>query len=637
VPPSAATDYAARLQARRATRAALDEVDARLAHGRLATFGASVVLVALAWQGVVSGWILLAPLLVFLWLIRAHARALDARALADRAVEFYERGLARIEDRWAGTGETGDRFRNPTHVYADDLDLFGRGSLFELLSLARTRSGEAMLAGWLMSPADAGEIRARQEAVDELSTAVDLREGLAVAGADVRARVQTDRLLEWAESPPASRPALAGVIWSFTGATILGSFYLIVTGAWWPLLAITVVHALVLRAFRHDIDAMLSAREPGTNASFVADDLTHRARDLDVLAEILRLLESTRFNGHRLAGLHERLSADGVPVSRAIRRVHRLSDLHDSLTNVALIPLALFLLGGVTGQTWILQLSLVVSALLLLLRPHLALAIERWRARHGRRVRGWLQTIAEFEALSSLGGYRYEHPEDPFPEIIVTAPHAQEGATLEGIGLGHPLLPRTTMVRNDVRLAGATRLLVVSGSNMSGKSTLLRTIGINTALALAGAPVRAVSFRLTPVAIGATLRIQDSLLEGRSRFYAEITRLRALADLAAGPTPLLFLLDELFHGTNSHDRLIGAQGVLASLLDRGAIGVITTHDLALTAIADGLSPRAVNVHFEDWFDAGEMVFDYRMKAGPVTRSNALALMRAVGLDVREEV
>ena len=206
-------------------------------------------------------------------------------------------------------------------------------------------------------------------------------------------------------------------------------------------------------------------------------------------------------------------------------------------------------------------------------------------------------------------------------------------ATFDGSDSAIRCFPPRRMVRNDVHLDGATRLLVVSGSNMSGKSTLLRTVGINAVLALAGAPVRATRLRLTPLAIGATLRIQDSLQEGRSRFYAEITRIRELADLARGPVPLLFLLDELFHGTNSHDRLVGATGVLRSLLDRGAIGLITTHDLALTAIADSLAPRAANVHFEDRFEGGEIVFDYRMKPGPVTRSNALALMRAVGLDV----
>jgi DNA mismatch repair ATPase MutS len=189
------------------------------------------------------------------------------------------------------------------------------------------------------------------------------------------------------------------------------------------------------------------------------------------------------------------------------------------------------------------------------------------------------------------------------------------------------------MVRNDLSLDESTRLLVVSGSNMSGKSTLLRTVGTNAVLAFAGAPVRATSLRLSPLTVGATLRIQDSLQEGRSRFYAEITRIRELADAARGARPLLFLLDELFHGTNSHDRLVGSSGVLRSLVDRGAIGLITTHDLALTAIADSVGAHAANVHFEEWFDAGEMRFDYRLKSGPVTRSNALALMRAVGLEV----
>jgi DNA mismatch repair ATPase MutS len=206
------------------------------------------------------------------------------------------------------------------------------------------------------------------------------------------------------------------------------------------------------------------------------------------------------------------------------------------------------------------------------------------------------------------------------------------------VQLGHPLLPRATTVRNDVRLAEGTQLFVISGSNMSGKSTLLRTVGINTVLALAGAPVRAASLRLSPLASGATIRIQDSLLEGRSRFYAEITRMRAVVDLAAGPVPALFLLDELFSGTNSHDRLVAAESVLRGLIDQGAIGLVTTHDLALTAIADDLAPRAVNVHFQDWFEENAtaenaMTFDYRMKPGPVTRSNALALMRAIGLNV----
>jgi len=265
---------------------------------------------------------------------------------------------------------------------------------------------------------------------------------------------------------------------------------------------------------------------------------------------------------------------------------------------------------------------------MLLWGPHFAWAIDAWRRRHGAEVRRWLRAIGELEALASLAAYRYEHPADPFPEVDPSAV-----AVFDARDLGHPLIAAARMVRNDVSFTSPTRLIVVSGSNMSGKSTLLRTVGVNTVLALAGAPVRAAELRLSPLTLGATLRIQDSLLEGKSRFYAEITRVRELTDATGGPRPLLFLLDELFHGTNSHDRVIGAAGVLSALVERGAIGLVTTHDLALTAITEQVGAAAVNVHFEDWFDNGEIRFDYRMKPGPVTRSNAIALMKAVGLSV----
>jgi len=240
----------------------------------------------------------------------------------------------------------------------------------------------------------------------------------------------------------------------------------------------------------------------------------------------------------------------------------------------------------------------------------------------------WLSAVGEFEALCALAAHAYENPDDAYPEV------AEDGPCFEGESLGHPLLPRARCVRNDVHLSGETRLLLISGSNMSGKSTLLRTVGINTVLALAGAPVCATRLRVSPLVVGATLRIQDSLQAGRSRFYAEITRLRQLLDLAkAAPPPLLFLLDEILHGTNSHDRRLGAEAVVRSLLDRGAIGLVTTHDLALTHLAEVLARMAVNMHFADQIEGDQITFDYLMRPGVVQHSNALALMRAVGLEV----
>ena len=247
-------------------------------------------------------------------------------------------------------------------------------------------------------------------------------------------------------------------------------------------------------------------------------------------------------------------------------------------------------------------------------------------ARSGAAIARWLTAVGELEAFCAFAAYAYEHPADAFPEVVEGSP------CFDAVGLGHPLIPDERCVRNDVRLGAPQRLLIVSGSNMSGKSTLLRAVGINTVLALAGAPVRAQRLRVAPLAVGCSIRIQDSLQHGTSRFYAEITRLRQLMDLASGPLPLLFLLDEILHGTNSHDRGIGAAAVARGLLQRGAIGLITTHDLALAHI-DASLDGAANVHFEDHLENGRMVFDYRMRPGVVEKSNAVELMRAVGLEV----
>jgi hypothetical protein len=591
---SPADEYRARLELRRAEHARWSQRDVRFAYTRLGVFAAFVVLFVAASRDLVSWWWLLAPVLAFGVLVQRHDRVIRARDAAARAMAFYERGLARIEDRWAGGGERGDRFRDDHHLYAHDLDLFGEGSLFELLSIARTGAGEETLAAWLKTPAEPATIAGRQQAITELTGKLDLRESLGRAGSDVREGVHTEAILGWAEGPVRLSPAwLRWVAAAFAPLVAAGIVIVFTTGDQRLLVTVIIVQSLF-------VWPQLARTEHALHAAEAV------ARELDVLAHLLERIEREPVQAPRLVALRHMLQTGTIDASRAIRALHRLVAVYEWQHNLMFLVLSMPFLVG----------------------THVAWAIESWRLRYGSHIREWLAAAGEFEALASLSAYRYEHPHDPFPVIA-----AGGNARFDGESLGHPLLPAARMVRNDVHLDATTRLLVVSGSNMSGKSTLLRTAGVNAVLAQAGAPVRAGALTLTPLSIGATLRIQDSLQEGRSRFYAEITRIRELADAAAGPRPLLFLLDELFHGTNSHDRLVGASGVLRSLLDRGAIGLITTHDLALTAIADELAPRAVNVHFEDWFEGGEMRFDYRAKAGRVTRSNALALMRAVGLEV----
>jgi hypothetical protein len=586
--------YTARLAARRETVARLVRREERISRLRLACAIAAAVL---CWLGVRYGvpsppWVV-APLAGFAVLVARHWDATAARERAERAVLFYRRGLDRLEGTWAGGGETGERFRCPAHPYADDLDIFGPGSLFELLCTARTGAGEDTLAAWLLAPARPDEIRARQAAVDELRPRLDLREDLALLGADVRATVDPEALRAWASAPiTLLAPWARYVARALAAAAVVGAV-MSAFGHWQPLAAVATLEGLVASALRRRVQHVVRTVErPG--------------RDLRTLAELLARIERERFTASRLVALRQMLDTEGLPPSRQVARLRRRIELLDARRNQLFAPIG-----------W-----------LLLWTTQLALSIESWRAACGPHVADWLTAAGELEALCALGGYASEHPDHPFPTIVEGAPQ------LDGRGLGHPLLLASRCVSNDVRLGhDAPHVLVVSGSNMSGKSTLLRTVGLSAVLAQAGAPVPADTLTLTPLAVGASIRLQDSLQSGTSRFYAEVTRVKQLVDLASGAPVLLFLLDELFHGTNSHDRRIGSEAVVRGLLDRGAIGLVTTHDLAIAAVANGLATRAANVHFEDQLSDGRVTFDYRVRPGVVTKSNALELMRAVGLEV----
>jgi len=585
VPPSA--EYSRRLQAREQQVARLDVVSARISNVR-------VVLAILAFAAIWLGdywW--LVPAGLFLVAVIYHSRVRRARASADRAAAHYRAGIARIEDRWSGLGNQGTRFDDPHHVYAADLDLFGPGNLFELLSIARTRMGENALASWLLAPAPVATVLERQQAIAELRERLDLREDLAALGETAGVGVQPEELLRWAESPNQLRvgwvlpvalvlPLLLTatlVIWSNTGVAS-------------PLIVVLALEFGVMRLLRRQLVEVFNS--------------TERAFDsLKLLASLTARLEREPVQTALSKRLLAQLSSEGIRASQAIARLGTVVQFIESRRNIIIA---------------ILDLPLLYSV-------HAALAGERWRRHHGHAVRAWLQAIGDLEALISLSGYSYEHPDDPFPELVDGA------ASFEAASIGHPLLAGAVCVRNDVAIAGDTRVLLISGSNMSGKSTLLRTVGINTVLAMAGAPVRAQRLRLSPLQVGANIRINDSLHEGSSRFYAEITRLRHLNELAAHTPPLLFLLDEVLQGTNSRDRFVGAQGVIRALLGRGSIGLVTTHDLALTEIDVAAGGRLRNLHFQDELRDGRMKFDFKLHEGIVTKSNGLELMRSIGLDV----
>ncbi len=597
--------YTERLSERESQLRHCTQRDRTVGNARLGLFLAGC---SVAWfflqPGTLSwGWLL--PFVIgFVGLVLSHERVKHQRLQAERSVAFYLQGLARLEDRWGERGESGDEFlqenQRAGHPYAADLDLFGPGSVFALLCTARTSSGRQTLAAWLTTPATPEEIRARQAAIDELCPRLGLREELALRGDDIVAGVSPQALRDWGRAPPHLSDwwvrVVAGTL-SFASLVTLGAWGLTSLGPV-PFVVASVVQGLFAASARQRVGrAIMNIERVG--------------RELGLLSAVLICLEQEVFTCPWLARLQASIATNGSPPSRQIARLNRLITLLESRKNQIFVPLAALLL-------WTTQ---------------IAAAVERWRAISGRDIAQWLHAIGQFEALNALAGYAYEHPTDPFPEIASQQTGSQRRACFEGTELGHPLMSEQQCVRNDITLKQSPQALIVSGSNMSGKSTLLRTVGVNAVLALAGAPVRARHLRLSPLTLGASLRIQDSLQAGTSRFYAEVIRVRRLMDDAAGPVPLLFLLDEIFHGTNSHDRQIGAAAVVRSLLERGAIGLVTTHDLALARIADHLSPRVANVCFEDQFEDGELRFDYRMRAGVVKKSNALALMCSVGLEV----
>lgn len=553
-------------------------------------------------------WLLI-PLGVLVLLAAMHERVLRRVQYRNRVLSFYERGLERLNDRWAGTGESGERFLDPAHPYARDLDIFGKGSLFELLCTARTRAGEETLAGWLLEAAPLDTIRARQAAVAELRGRVGFRERLFAASDSVRAGVHPERLAGWGETKPELgpqwfRPVMlalgllwlaTGFYWMFSGIeSQAGGLDWLARGNWYWLLAMTVVNIAAARFVGSGVEPFLEATEGA-------------AVDLKLFARVLEVLELEPFQAPLLCELQSGLQTRGTRPSAAIRRLDRIVQYVESRRN--------FLVRIINR--------------LVLYEAQTAFAAEAWRGRYGVSIRGWVAVVGELEALAALSALAFEHSATVFPEFVESGPY------FEAEGFTHPLLPGSRAVRNDLRLDGDLRLLLISGPNMAGKSTFVRAVGMNAVLAQCGSAVEAQRLRMSPLAIGASICVLDSLQGGVSRFYAEIKRLKLISDLTRGPAPVMFLLDELLSGTNSHDRLIGTQHLVRALVAQGAVGMITTHDLALTQIPEANSGVAINCHFEDHLEDGQLKFDYRLKPGIVRTSNALRLMQSIGLAVEE--
>jgi len=574
----------------------------RISLARLLLFAGAVVLGA---AGVSQGSLVMlagcgGTLLLFGLAIAVHARTIAAKDLATVRREVHQRHVARLTGTWTDLTSTGEGLLPSEHAYAHDVDLLGPGSLFQRMDVTHTVRGERCLARWLGEPAETEVVVRRQRAVAELSEAVELRQELEASAAIAagEGKLDAEPFLAFTR-----RPAwLEDKGWLVLLMHVLPVAAVALFLAWQlaGLSPLAFAGALCLQF----LVTLLTARP--IHAAF--DLIAARRGFAEAFSRMLLLVERAELESELLREIQERLKSDGVPPSSQLARLDRWAGLADFRTQ---------------GIVHIFVNPLVLWDLNVLLR------LERWNRTAGKHAEKLFDALGELEALASLATLHRGDPAATFPRV------EDEGA-FEAEGLAHPLLPAETRVANDVSIGGAGHALIVTGSNMAGKSTLLRSVGLNVAVALAGGPVTAGRLRVPRVRLRASMRARDDLQRGASYFHAELTKLRMVVEGAEESPPVLFLLDELLRGTNAHARHIGARGVLLHLLDRDAMGMVATHDVALSDLEDEQRERVANAHFTDVVVDGEMTFDYRLRPGVVRTSNALRLLRMAGIEVPDD-
>lgn len=605
-------EYRARSTTLHAAKAGAERRVNHLGHLRLAAFAAIAVLAA-RWA-TAAGWHVfwalatLAAVVAFGALVRASRRARDHLQLTDDMARLSDEGAARTARAWNDLPERDWGPADPAHPYAVDLDLFGRASLSALLPPMSRAPGRPVMRRWLLEPAPAAALRARQQAVAELRDDPEFRDAMAAAAMRMGvAESEMAALTTWAAGNGwlSERPGLVVVTIAIPIATLallgaqLGG---LVTYPYWlvPLMAAWVVTA------RH-------AHRIAETFAPVAG----RATMLRRFALATRLAEARAPAAPLLQELRARLSAPTL-AHRAIRRLTTVADSAE----LRLSPMLYFAVQSLTLWDF-----------------HVVRALERWRADSGRHAADWFAALGEIEALAALATLAHDNPGWCFPTL-------DAGSTsLEAEALGHPLLADGVCVHNDVSVGPPGTVLVVTGSNMAGKSTLLRAIGLNLVLAQAGGPVCARAFRHPAAALHTSMTVQDSLARGVSYFMAELERLKSVVDgaravPAGAGRVFVYLLDEMLNGTNSAERSIAGRQVLRHLLDAGAIGVVSTHDLQLVDDRE-LATVARHIHLTEQFSLGAngaaaMTFDYRVRPGKATSTNALKLLELVGLGRRAD-
>jgi len=531
----------------------------------------------------------------FLFLVRIFVKLSNQRNFVRNIITVNKEELMRF------TGNTrefdqGMEFLEDNHPYAADLDIFGRGSIFQILNRTSTNQGKIKLAGWLLSGADKKEILIRQEAVAELKEKTEWRHEFQAYGMDLNETGQEfEEIKNWLEEDPRFfnnffYKTIIYLLPSITIILLILSVFLIPFNFFIFLVLIQFgIIGLNLRAINRQHRVM-----------------TKKFHLFASYSELFNLIENEDFNSTKLASLKKELISGNRKTSKNIKQFASLIDNFDRRLNM------------IVG---------VVMNGLFLWDIHCVIRLEEWRNVHRKHLLRWLQAIAEFDALISFGGYWFNNPD-------YTIPVLREGNfVFRSKQISHPLLNKTEMISNDFMIEEPGQVFLITGSNMAGKSTFLRSIGINMVLGMAGAPVCAKHLEFTPIHIFTSMRIGDSILYKESTFYAELKRLKNIIDHFNDGNKALVLLDEILKGTNSKDKHYGSEILIRQLISYGAAALVATHDLDLCRLENDLPDHVINYSFEVYIENGQFHFDYKLRKGICTTMNATELMKQMGITI----
>jgi hypothetical protein len=596
------------------TLARLEETLNRISTLRLVVFlVAAVLIIVLANQRMVAGMVLASVLFIFVFgaLVNQYNEADALKRLTTFLKEINEQEILRLENKLSSF-PTGQNFLDRDHPYVSDLDVFGSHSLFQLINRTTTESGDELLAEWLSRPAELNIILERQEAVKALSPNVDWRQDFQAAGMHFQ-QTKSDykKLLAWIEKPVQVLPRQAKFLMAViplallsTSATVYFIIQFFIMGnplGIVPVMVMGLINAMALKKVK-------------PVAEEIGENIHQNIKILGGYQSLIKKIEEEKSQSALLQRLRSKLHLDSYSASNEINSLKKTFEV--------------FKLRGGKGKMGNMFYS--VFNALWFFDFHLIIQIEKWKEKNGSRLRDWAYAVSEFEVLSSIAGFRYSNPSFDFPEI------KNEPYTLDFHKLGHPLIHQDKRVSNNFKLKGRGEIAMITGSNMAGKSTFLRTVGVNLVLAFMGAPCCAQSARVSVIKVFSSMRTQDNLEEGVSSFYAELRRVEQLLKLIESGEAVFFMLDEMFKGTNSKDRHHGGFSLIKQLKELNAFGIISTHDLDLAILA-GKHSLVTNYSFNSTIQEDEIIFNYALTDGLCTDFNASALMKRSGIKILSQI